>query len=376
MFYLLFIALTLPFIVLSIFLNKRDGKRILLLYFLVYVFVFCASYRIGVDWYLYESYYYNLEVKFYPEIGYQALSYLFSSIGFDYWLFAFFIKTVVFIIITRYCIKNCELPLLVVFCFFIVTIQFHTDFLRQQVAFALILLAISSFSLLRRSGYFILAATAHFSSILFLPVIFIYKSRLFQHVTFYSTMCLFLFTLVNTTLLNEIIILLNPFLSGFIFFEKIKFYFFFGGGGGVTLGHLVRNALLLLFYILHVKQKNKNDYVLDFFISFVLLTVFYENLLYSSETLWTRLQCYGILFFFLYPIRYFKQNILYMRLSALVVLVYALYSSSGILRESDFYKYYNEYGSVFVHFSDESYQRDKIELLENYWNNWQPRGAD
>ncbi|GHD90190.1 hypothetical protein GCM10011445_04510 [Pseudocitrobacter faecalis] len=65
-----------------------------------------------------------------------------------------------------------------------------------------------------------------------------------------------------------------------------------------------------------------------------------------------------------------------MRLSALVVLVYALYSSSGILRESDFYKYYNEYGSVFVHFSDESYQRDKIELLENYWNNWQPRGAD
>lgn len=376
MVYLIFIASALPFVFLSIFLNKRSGGLLLFIYSCIYIFVFCASYRVGVDWYLYESFYKGISVKFYPEIGYQSISTIFSSIGLDYWLFAFLTKFTVFIVILRYCKKYCTLPLLVVFSFFIVTIQFHTDFLRQQIAFALMLMGVSSWSSFKQLFYFSLASTAHFSSILFSPVIVISKNKIIQTIIFYSTMCLFVFTLMNTTLLTEIIILLNPYLAGLIYFEKVKYYLFFGGGGDITIGHIIRNLILVFFYFIHVRQNKEKDALLDIFFSFVLLTVFYENLLFTSETLWTRLQCYGLLFFFLYPLRVFKDNIFYVKISSLIVLAYALYSSSGLLRESDFYRYYDDYGNLLSHLSRENYQEYKRSLLDEYWNYWQPRGAD
>ncbi|MGK3187813.1 EpsG family protein [Enterobacter soli] len=376
MVYVYFILLSLPFILLSVCVNYKSSQVFFTIYSFFYVILFCASFRVGVDWYLYESYFNGDVVKFYPEVGYKLISHIYHSLGFNYWAMAFLVKLFTFFCIAKFALKYSPLPTLVIFCFFITAIQFHTDFLRQQLAFSLMLIAITRNNNIKKFFYFTLAAAIHFSSILFMPVLIISKYRRIRDLLFFSTLILFIFTVLNTTLLKEIIVLLNPMLSGVIYFEKIKFYFFFGGGGVITAGHVFRLIVLILFYFMHFLKRKSHCVFLDICFSFVLMAVFYENLLYSSETLWTRLQSYGLLFMFIYPIRYFEKKMHYRNIAALLSLFYALYSSLGLLRETDFYKYYDDYGNVIFYLSDSSYQSYKVSVLEEYWEQWQPRGAD
>lgn len=369
MLFLYFQAIISPLVLASFFLKKTDQRLIAIFLVGFYLLVFAMAFRFGVDWYEYEKSFENPGENYF-EYGYVALEKFFSFLGFNYYVFQFFVKCCFWISCLKLMSKYSTLNPFSIFLYFLLSTVFLNDFIRQQLAAIFIFIALIRLKKGCFQFFFLvfLGSLFHKSAFFVLPFYFLYQSKKVENIFILLALIAFCFSFLNFSIvgffINSATALLGDDLG-----ERIVFYHQLTGSE-MTLGRFLRFLLLILF-VWNIKLNKKilldeNQRVV--FIA-VMMMLGYEMIFYDVMPIWARVREYFVV---LFPALFFIcfNNRLQKNAARLFVLVYAGYTFLGIsIANSALFETYSSYNN-FIYcevFGCESYSDKKERDVESYW---------
>ncbi|PSU68041.1 hypothetical protein C9J22_18155 [Photobacterium phosphoreum] len=104
-------------VLLSIFdllTEKRSIQKVFLcfLLFFTYTIIFSLRYKVGVDWYNYQTYFDSSGTSAHYELGFYLINYISKYFGFNYWFVSFLASTVFIVFFINRAYKDFEYPIL------------------------------------------------------------------------------------------------------------------------------------------------------------------------------------------------------------------------------------------------------------------------
>lgn len=367
----------LPLVLLSIFL-RRD--RLFLLYcFTVFlsVFIFGLSYKVGSDWVNYHAYYEDGCTGFPFDIGFEYLCLGFNSLSINFWIFSFFIKAFYITILARFLWGLGFSPLIAFFSCILVSFVFLDNMLRQQVAFALLLISVGCMrnSLPLSMLSCVLASLFHFSAIFFIPFYFLFLSINLRATFVLISAIAFLLGIAGVWG-SAFLKVLSVFEGGY--FSRALIYLEFDGYP-VTPGHYFRFLILLSFLAFDLILKRRTldtaeRYAWNLISSGVILMLFYEMVFYEFSVFWMRIREYFLVFFMVSPLFLIRTFIGRGAGGASgLYIAYPLIVFGGIVNNlpvyDELYKDYKNYISYLV-FGDDEFDAARDSAVQDYWERW------
>lgn len=255
-------------------------------FFLLFIL---SAFRYGIetDFFAYEFLYNNDNSSVEPSFN------LFVTVIKKIWdNFSFFIFCWAFIsMFTKYnffkCLKNPQLGYFIFFCFFYINLEWNI--LRQGLAISFLLLSINFVEKKKFLPFLFfvgLATSIHISSIIFLPVFFINNRSLSLKRIFYITVILlFIKYFVLNYFIDAFIGILHRVTGGalFIYTQRIEGYLKLTTNKRITFGFVRRFIIILFYFILSGKKKDKNLYLNIYFVGFIIYTLFMGNEVLSTR---------------------------------------------------------------------------------------------
>lgn len=201
--------LSIIFILFLLSLNKKivKNRKVKLLIFSLLIFYFSFKYRMGGDWYNYQSFYeYQIpEImlsdiiykKIFFERGFVILNYIFYNLGFNYEFFQGTVLSICYYFILNYIYKKSDNYFYSIA--FLLTTSFHhyvfEPFFRQLIAIAIFLYALEYIekNILKYFLFIFIAAQFHVSAYIFLGFYFIKYFRIDQKTFIYYLIPVYIF---------------------------------------------------------------------------------------------------------------------------------------------------------------------------------------
>lgn len=353
----------------SFFLKKTDQRLIAIFLAGFYLLVFGMAFRFGVDWYEYEKSFENPGENYF-EYGYVALEKLFSSLGFNYYVFQFFVKCCFWIACLKLMSKYSTLNPFSIFLYLLLSTVFLNDVIRQQLAAIFIFIALIRLKkgFLQFFLLIFLGSLFHKSAFFVLPFYFLYQSKKVEDIFILLALIAFCLSFLNFSIVGFFINSVDDFLGAdlggrILFYHQLT-------GSEMTLGRFLRFLLLILF-VWNIKLSRRvaldeNQRVV--FIA-VMMMLGYEMIFYDVLPIWARVREYFVV---LFPALFFIcfNNRLQKNAARLFVLVYAGYTFLGIFISNkalfETYSYYNNiiYCEIL---GCEEYSSKKERSAEDYW---------
>ncbi|WP_434153611.1 EpsG family protein [Pseudomonas sp. JZ134] len=347
--------------------------------FFVYFFFIGLSYKSGSDWYNYLADYNAGCVNPNFELGYKAVCSGFSFFGINYWFFSAFIKCFYISVLGWVLWRARGAPLAAFVLYVLLSIVFLENMLRQQLAAAFVLLALLYMRKGNLVAFFLLfcASLFHLSALVCIPVVFLFRSAVLR--SFFLSLSILFFFFQSLKIFNfaSIAEFFLPYLSGYNFAARVVLYVGFDHYP-MTLGHLLRLVLLLLYSILFYFSSKRDlevdtEYWLRLSYSAVLLMFFYEMVFYDFGVFWMRVREFFTVFLVIFPFllaRYFKPHLwLVVFLTVTAYSVYVFYGLFSLPVFDSLYKGYSNSALQLIS-RDIDFDRQRDMAVEEYWLKW------
>lgn len=388
--HILFFIIFLPVAGFSLILDRFGRACLLFFAFFVFVCIFVFSYKMGVDWYLYEnSYYENGLRSTNPDFLYKQLTSFFSWIGVSHDLFsslnrlayAFF----VFWVIRKYT----SYGLLAFIAIFASSFIFMNDQLRQQIAAIFCVLAIlgAHKGLFRFFSLVIVGSFFHAAAVCVIPIWFFYRSN---------------FLIFSAFAVGFAFFILSYFGFGLVWLVKYIWFYIFGSEGLVayklmvyssapssdfSFSHVVRFVIFLIYFFIYYvmyyrgrggRAEFSQDNILRCFFIGAFFMVFYELIFYDVETVWRRLKEFFVIFFIMYPIILLERYAAFgwRTLGFFMILFYSGYLSFNFLSSDFFLNNYGVYNNYFYSLISAGRDEDAYKRVTGFWELWSPAGGE
>ncbi|MCS2171730.1 EpsG family protein [Scandinavium sp. TWS1a] len=376
-------------------LNKRSTLFLGLVVISAYIIFCCLEYKVGVDWFLYKSKYDNYDSYdgITVEFGFGILMRFFSYLNISFFAFYFLLKIIAAVAIFDFIKKvtpECNVLLFVLFI--ALTTQLMIENLRQQFALIFLLYAVSALVANKKNLFLLLilcGSTFHITLLVTLPLYFIYRSWFLQSILVVLAIITFALSISHFDILTGILSIGKMIAPNSIAVTKLEVYLSYGGGSPLTIKHVFRNIFVLVVFYLYMKVKAKfsregcgdHAYLNMLSISFsaFLLQVLYENLFYSSETMWVRISLYFVLFMLLSVFLSLKviENKGVSYIIIFVVIIYSLHTMVDALTTDSAIENIipaKNYLSYIVT-DDHAYDIRRNKTVAYFWDTWEPAGA-
>jgi hypothetical protein len=307
-YYLIFISIIICSFYIY-FIDRTLETKVYKFFLFTLFFISAFRYQTGNDWYTYELIFKNsLDIKYLItdfsyymdtmnniEIGYRILNSIIKSLSGNLQVIFLITSVFSFYALNEFIKKNSSYKLLSLLIYYsIFFMNFNMSIIRQGIAFSLFLLAFDSLlkrKLIKYLSFILLAALFHISSLILVPVYFIYHFK-YSRLLYCLLIGLAIFLrILNVKLMLNIGTILQDFLGRDILLYISPEY----QVGIFSFGNLERMIvfLIILFLGKNILKKRENISVL---FSLYIIYIMLNFLLYESEIVLSRIR-----FFFQIP---------------------------------------------------------------------------
>lgn len=217
-----------------LFKYKHPGKNNVLfkrefcfLFFILYTLIFSLRYKVGVDWYNYETYFLNSLYSNTYEIGFSLVNKIVYSIGFDYWVISFLASTafIVFFIYRAY--KDFDYPIAFLSLFILSSLMNQLETVRLLFALPFLFVALG-FLKENNKKYALLSILLggilfHKTLLIYMPVICFLNVDIKNRVRFYIVFVSFVVAMVIKPFTFELLEIMKD-LTVYIKEDRFIFY--------------------------------------------------------------------------------------------------------------------------------------------------------
>lgn len=276
------------------------------LYMCMLCIFLCFGYMAGSDWRQYEPIYDEIDfhylfLNYYAEPGYYIYMLVFKLMHFNFWNFFILTKVIIFILCARTINEYVSEYRYLVWMFFLPWFGFYLFIdnpMRNLIAVAIFLYAshyIINRSFLKYCICICLAASFHFSAIIFFPLYFLFTKRI-PTLAYAGLFVVFVGVFANRNLFSSII---RHFFGAIPYIQqKIEFYIIGdnpdGEGKLISLGMFIHLSffILLLLYRERIEQTKNGIFILNASLFYLLI---YR--LGSTIDIFSRFQLYLSVFY-------------------------------------------------------------------------------
>lgn len=380
MVYLIYGLVVWPLAGVSYYL-RRDAQLLLVFFaVLIYVLLIGFSYKSGSDWFNYFSDYQAGCVNPNFDVGFRAICSVFYWLDVDYWYFVAFVKCFYILVVGSLVLRVGVAPLAALVVYVVLSAVFLENLLRQQIAAALVIIAIFY---LRNSFFWALmwllgAAFFHVSALACVPLVLLYRYAWLRGFFFAAAIVFFFLQAFGIFAFVDVSRFLLESFSGHPFAARVAFYIGFDRYP-VTLGHFLRLVLLIFYGVLFYKSRRAvvdqdRDYWVRVSYCAVLLMFFYEMVFYDFGVFWMRVREYFMVFLVLFPIVWVRQYCSSFWIPTfMVITAYAAFVFYGFYSLPVFEELYHGYANTVAQQfgGGAEFDRQRDFAAEEYWGNWQ-----
>ncbi|MFA0031256.1 EpsG family protein [Vibrio sp. 10N.261.49.A12] len=347
---------------------------------LISIFV-AGRYQLGIDWLFYSDFYEDPNsTSLLIEPGYLMLSKFFSYFNVPFVVFYTMISIFGVVVIYKFFNKLSPYPVLCLLLYFLTSLAFTFEALRQNIALSIILLAVLFYIKKRTSYYFIavlIASFFHVSALLMLVVPVVVKSR---YLVKYAIPLLFigmLLVVLDISLIRWVFEFLHSIFNNGYSAKVLHYLSETEGVNALTFSLVIKVGLFIVVYyhkdkistaMSHRLSLQEFDKLLGFLTLFLLMSVF----LADTGTLMSRIANYFIPIYSLflsYLVFIYVRNFDRTVIGFLIVAIFSL-SFYRFTLNSYFIEQYLPYRNVLTSSSLPSNidDRKRVDSIDLHWS--------
>ncbi|MGI9887686.1 EpsG family protein [Vibrio chagasii] len=377
-----FFFLTLTFLAFFELNLKSNLRKIVSIIALVLVLVFVAGrYQLGIDWLFYSDFYEDPQfTSLLIEPGYLILSKVFSYFNVPFIVFYTMMSIFGVVVVYHFFNKLSPYPVFCLLLYFLTSLAFTFEALRQNIALSIILLATLFYIKKRTSYYFItvlIASLFHVSALLMLIVPVVVKSRYLVRCAIPLLIIGMVLVILDISLIRWMFEFLHLIFNNGYSAKVLHYLSETGDVKALTFSLLIKVFLFIVIYyhkdristaMSHWLSIQEFDKLLGFLILFLLMSVFMAD----TGTLISRIANYFISIYTLflsYLVFIYVRNFDRTVIGFLIVAIFSL-SFYRFTLNSYFIKQYLPYRNVLTSSSLPSNidDRKRVESIDLHWS--------